>query len=159
MRPHRFSKKKILSFVGVSFEFSYMYASFEMPTELRGLVRAMEGTLLRAETECSYIKVESGGSGGIKENCRLLNIHVLSSSRISELQHLEGAVTGKNPPAEDLLTHATDTLRTPFASEPQVNLTIQCTVKKMVTETYTNVQESRRNQCSAGSHALQEVID
>lgn len=46
-----------------------MYASSEMPTELRGLVRAMEGTVLRAETECSYIKVESGGTGGIKENC------------------------------------------------------------------------------------------
>lgn len=37
------------------------------------------------------------------------NIHVLSSDRIFELQHPKEAITGKNLPEEDLLTHDTDT--------------------------------------------------
>lgn len=58
MRPHRFSKKKkkILSFVGVSSEFSYMYASFEMPIELRGLVRSHGGDPFKSRDRMQLYK-------------------------------------------------------------------------------------------------------
>lgn len=55
MKPHRF-RKKFLSFVGVSFEFSDMYASFEIPTELKNSVRRHGGNPFKREERMQLYK-------------------------------------------------------------------------------------------------------